>query len=95
MSMCACRPRQMLANEAAMAVLSLLQLIFTPVLCSVLAYNAVEWNWRSHIFEMWGSASTWGQSLCEQCAARLLAASASASATSASATASATASTTA
>jgi choline transporter-like protein 2/4/5 len=59
-------PLQMLANEAAMAVLSLLQLIFTPVLCSVLAYNAVEWNWRSHLFEMWGSASSWGQSLCEQ-----------------------------
>jgi len=59
-------PLQMLANEAAMAVLSLLQLIFTPVLCSILAYNAVENQWRSSLMVAYEATNGWGQDLCAQ-----------------------------
>jgi hypothetical protein len=59
-------PLQMLANEAAMAVLSLLQLILTPLMCAILAYNAVVWQWRSRVFHAWDAANAWGDQLCDQ-----------------------------
>ena len=40
-----------------MAVLSLLQLILTPLVCAILAYNAVAWQWRSSILSAWQACS--------------------------------------
>lgn len=59
-------PLQMLANEAAMAVLSLLQLILTPLMCAILAYNAVVWQWRSSVLSAWDAANAWGDATCAQ-----------------------------
>ena len=59
-------PLQMLANEAAMAVLSLLQLILTPLMCAILAYNAVVWQWRSGVLSAWDAANAWGDATCAQ-----------------------------
>jgi len=59
-------PIQMLANEAAMAVLSLLQLFVIPICCAILAYNAVESQWRSYLFSGVSAADSWSQHLCEQ-----------------------------
>ena len=59
-------PLQMLANEAAMAVLSLLQLILTPLLCALLAYNSVAWQWRTNLLEAWGAINAWGDAVCGQ-----------------------------
>ena len=59
-------PLQMLANEAAMAVLSLLQLVLTPLMCAILAYNAVVWEWRSSVLGAWNAANAWGDATCDQ-----------------------------
>ena len=59
-------PIQMLANEAAMAVLSLLLVFVTPLVCAILAYNAVKQQWRSYLFTSFDAAGGWGQSLCEK-----------------------------
>ena len=49
-----------------MAVLSLLQLILTPLVCAILAYNAVAWQWRSSLLSAWQAANAWGDATCAQ-----------------------------
>ena len=49
-----------------MAVLSLLQLVLTPLVCAILAYNAVAWQWRSSLLSAWQAAIAWGDATCAQ-----------------------------